>query len=97
MKYSLAVFIIAPLCKDSIKNARISIKTLKTVLPLIKRALPVLTGLFRQQLYCWQAARFAKQIELPPYLAVFHANSWRANYAVGFARSTLRYTRLYGT
>jgi hypothetical protein len=24
--------------------------------------------LFRQQLHCWRAARFAKQIELPPYL-----------------------------
>jgi hypothetical protein len=31
---------------------------------------PIFNRKFRQQLYCWLAARFAKQIELPPYRGV---------------------------
>jgi hypothetical protein len=31
--------------------------------------------MFCQQLHCWQAARFAKQIELPLYLVVDHGDS----------------------
>jgi len=41
-------------------------------------ALPYFTGLFRQQLHCWQDARFVKQIELPLYLGIYHGNSLRA-------------------
>jgi hypothetical protein len=38
-------------------------------------ALWFLTGTLRKQLHCWRAARFAKQIELPPDLRVHYGNS----------------------
>jgi hypothetical protein len=51
--------------------------------------------MFRQQLHCWLAARFAKQIELPPHLVVYHGNSQRAEQSAKRKTDHLCYTLDY--
>jgi hypothetical protein len=52
------------------------LERLPSIFILVLQTLP---SWLRQQLHCWRAARFARQIELPPEPVVYHGNSQRAS------------------